>query len=224
MKFWLQKLWRTVIIYIDDDGDGDIDEEDSECEVEAEEESTRSADGPLTCHGIDPFSCYAPIADAGPDKEVNEGESVKLEGHGSDKDTTEDDLVYSWGVEDDNEDCQDVGDLTDGKDTPKPTFTGLDVPKDCSITYELVVEDGYHSGHDVVVVTVRDSSGQSPLANAGPDKLVYEGHSFMLEGSATDADDDIKSYTWGIEDDDEDCPNAGGPNRGRRYPYTNFHV
>ena len=140
-----------------------MDQEDSDCEVEAGKISTSAAEGTIICDSedVDSFPCHTPVANAGPDKVVNEGESVKLEGHGSDKDTPEDGLVYSWGIEDDDEDCPVAGELAMGK-IHLHQICRDQVPKDCSITYELVVDDHYNSGHDLVVVTIRDIQVSPP--------------------------------------------------------------
>lgn len=46
-----------------------------------------------------------------------------------------------------------------------------------------------------------------PIANAGPDQVVNEGDRVTLTGtSSSDSDGKIVSYTWGIEDSDDESP------------------
>jgi hypothetical protein len=195
---------------VDDDADSDIDQEDSDCEVESGKISTSAAEGTVICNSeadADSFPCYTPVADAGPDKVVNEGESVKLEGHGSDKDTPEDELVYSWGIEDDDEDCPVAGELTDGKDTLTPVFASYDVPKDCSIAFELAVEDTRGNiGNDLVLVTVRNvETSPTPSISVRTDKPVYRvGENVNILGEVTGVENPEGDIHLQITDPDEE--------------------
>jgi hypothetical protein len=48
---------------------------------------------------------------------------------------------------------------------------------------------------------------QPPMANSGPDQRVNEGDLVTLNGSGSfDRDGEIVSYTWGIEDSDDEAP------------------
>jgi PKD domain len=48
---------------------------------------------------------------------------------------------------------------------------------------------------------------QPPIANSGPDQRVSEGDLVTLNGSGSfDQDGEIVSYTWGIEDSDDEAP------------------
>jgi hypothetical protein len=48
---------------------------------------------------------------------------------------------------------------------------------------------------------------QPPMANSGPDQRVSEGDLVTLNGSGSfDRDGGIVSYTWGIEDSDDEAP------------------
>jgi hypothetical protein len=51
-------------------------------------------------------------------------------------------------------------------------------------------------GSDSDSVTVNVSSNNPPVADAGPDKTVYEKESIVLEGSGFDPDGDSISYSW----------------------------
>lgn len=79
--------------------------------------------------------------------------------------------------------------------------------------FELTATDnGGAKGKDTVVVTVTPSN-QSPVANAGPDKmLVLPANSVTLNGSGTDADGTIVSYAWS---------KTGGPSQ---YTISNSNI
>jgi len=48
---------------------------------------------------------------------------------------------------------------------------------------------------------------QPPIANSGPNQRVNEGDLVTLNGSGSfDQDGEIVSYTWGIEDSDDEAP------------------
>jgi chitinase len=48
---------------------------------------------------------------------------------------------------------------------------------------------------------------QPPMAKSGPDQRVSEGDLVTLNGSGSfDQDGEIVSYTWGIEDSDDEAP------------------
>ncbi|HJR46537.1 MAG TPA: PKD domain-containing protein [Nitrososphaeraceae archaeon] len=53
----------------------------------------------------------------------------------------------------------------------------------------------------------QQQGNQPPIANSGPDQRVSEGDLVTLNGSGSfDQDGEIVSYTWGIEDSDEEAP------------------
>ena len=55
-------------------------------------------------------------------------------------------------------------------------------------------------------VTIKINSGDPPIADAGPDRVVRVGGSITLDGSQSfDPEEAALQYTWGVEDDDEDC-------------------
>src|SRR5829696_6546057 len=54
---------------------------------------------------------------------------------------------------------------------------------------------------------VSAQGNQPPMANSGPDQRVSEGDLVTLNGSGSfDQDGEIVSYTWGIEDSDDQAP------------------
>ncbi|MBZ9572980.1 DUF11 domain-containing protein [Patescibacteria group bacterium] len=71
-----------------------------------------------------------PVADAGPDKEVSEGQSITLDGSGSDPDG--DPITYSWSC---------TGGYLSNRYTARPTFDAPSVSYDRTYTCTLTVTD-----------------------------------------------------------------------------------
>jgi predicted RNA-binding protein with TRAM domain len=132
-----------------------------------------------------------PVADAGPDQVVNEGDVVTLDGSNS---TDPDDGIASYLWE------QKGGTPVTLSSTSavQPTFTASDVgPSGESLTFQLTVTDysGLQSS-DTCIVTI-SWVNLPPTADAGPDQVVNEGDVVTLDGSnSTDPDDGIASYSW----------------------------
>jgi large repetitive protein len=82
-----------------------------------------------------------PVANAGPDQVVNEGDRVTLSGTGS-HDSDGEIVSYSWGIEDSDDESPAI--ILDGQNTPIVTFTtpkvGSDVDSN-SYLFELTVTD-----------------------------------------------------------------------------------
>jgi hypothetical protein len=132
-----------------------------------------------------------PMADAGPDRTVNQGELVTLDGSGS-YDPDGQIVSYLWR--------QIRGTVMELSDTEvaRPTFTAtLSAMKSESLTFELMVTDDLGLQHtDSVTVNVIHTN-HPPMANAGPDQTVNEGDIVILDGSgSSDPDDGIASYLW----------------------------
>ena len=145
----------------------------------------------LTIRDLDaPIANNPPTANAGPDLSVNEGDSIALQGSGSDDDN--DALTYSWS--------QDSRLSFDNSSSATPTVTASPVTGDAQITLTLTVDDGTTSGEDTMVLTIRDLdapiANNPPTANAGPDLSVNEGDSIALQGSGSDDDNDALTYSW----------------------------
>lgn len=129
-----------------------------------------------------------PIANAGVDQTVNEGDLVTLDGSAS-SDADGQSLTYVWTAPD--------GITLSSATTSKPTFTAPQVAQDTPYTFSLVVNDGTANALvDQVVITVKQVN-KYPTANAGVDQTVNEGATVTLDGSASsDPDGDALTYTW----------------------------
>ena len=84
---------------------------------------------------------YSPVANAGPDQVVNEGDLVTLNGSGS-FDPDGEIVNYSWGIEDSDDDAPTIS--LDQRDAAVATFTAPNVVGDVnanSYLFELTVTD-----------------------------------------------------------------------------------
>lgn len=131
---------------------------------------------------------YRPIANAGLNKSVPEGETVQLDGSQS-YDNDGNPLTFSWKAP--------VGIHLNDSTLIKPTFTAPDVKVNTNYILTLVVNDGTsNSDPSNITVTVLQVN-KRPVANAGPDKSYTEGASVSLDGSlSSDPDLDVISYKW----------------------------
>ncbi len=134
----------------------------------------------------------APVADAGPNQTVDEGDAATLNGTGS-SDPDGNTLTYAWTQ------TSGTSVTLTGASTSSPTFTPPQVTYDRSLVFTLTVSDGEFSSTDTVTVRVRNTRppNRRPVANAGADQTVDEGATVMLDASgSSDADGDRLSYTW----------------------------
>jgi ACT domain-containing protein len=129
-----------------------------------------------------------PVANAGADRSVDEGEVVTLDGSAS-TDADGNALTYKWTAP--------AGITLNSATVAKPVFTAPEVAVNTNYTFTLVVNDGTaDSPADQVVITVRQLN-VAPVANAGADQTVDAGVVVTLNGSAsTDADGNTLTYQW----------------------------
>ena len=132
-----------------------------------------------------------PTADAGPDVNVNEGETVTLD---AGKSVDEDDGIgsYQW--------VQIEGTPVSLSDSTSalPEFTAPDVgPAGVALKFQLTVADnGGLQAQDTCIVNVCWQN-QPPVSDAGVDQTVDGGAVVTLNGTgSTDPDDGISSYRW----------------------------
>jgi PGF-pre-PGF domain-containing protein/PGF-CTERM protein len=131
-----------------------------------------------------------PVADAGPDQEVNETTEVQL--NASDSTDPDGDVVtYSW--------TQIAGPSVTLSNNliETPTFTAPEVDTDTTLVFEVTANDGNGGADtDVVNVTVAPTNN-APVADAGPDQMVNAMDTVQLDGSgSTDPNSDNLSYAW----------------------------
>jgi large repetitive protein len=132
----------------------------------------------------------APIADAGGDGDVAEGDAYSLDGSGS-SDEDGDDLGFVWS--------QISGPATtlDDPESDRPSFVAPQVSDQTPLVFQLRVSDGFAlSAPDTVTVTINDVN-QPPVSNAGPDQAVRVRTQIALDATAsTDPDGDELQYEW----------------------------
>jgi hypothetical protein len=131
---------------------------------------------------------YRPVAKAGINKSVPEGEVVQLDGSESyDEDGSP--ITYLWTAP--------AGIILDNNTLKKPTFTAPEVNANTNYTFTLVVNDGTSNSDPSNVIISVLQVNKRPKANAGPDKNYNEGTSVSLDGSqSSDPDLDVISYKW----------------------------
>ena len=134
-----------------------------------------------------------PRVDAGPDREVTEGDSITLSGATA-SDVDRDALTYIWTQDPPNTvTINDINSL-------KPRITASAVSADTTVTLTLSVNDTEDVTEDTMTLTVKNFVNTPPRVNAGPDVEVYENRSVTLSGSATDDTNkpDTLEYTWDL--------------------------
>lgn len=68
-----------------------------------------------------------------------------------------------------------------------------------------------------------ETDSKPPIADAGPDKVIYEGGETTLDGtSSMDEDGTIKHYSWILEDTDDDCDPVTGSLQDTHEAKTKF--
>jgi PKD repeat protein len=126
-----------------------------------------------------------PVADAGPDQTVEQGQTVDFDGSASSDNVVV--AAWKWSFE--------YGGATRTLDGPDPEFI-FEVVGQYTVT--LTVEDAMgNPANDVLLVTVVDSVG--PTADAGADIVADQHESVTLDGTASHDNVGIMSWTWEFE-------------------------
>ncbi len=134
---------------------------------------------------------YPPLADAGPDIGVNQGDTVTLDGSGS-HDPDDEIISYLW------QQTHGTPVTLSNYSAAMPVFAAPDAGlSDESLTFELTVTDRRGiTDTDSVTVTVVFVN-RPPVADAGSDQWTKKGEIVTLDGSGSyDSDDGIVSYQW----------------------------
>ncbi|MEA1953006.1 MAG: PKD domain-containing protein [Campylobacterota bacterium] len=125
-----------------------------------------------------------PIADAGSNQRVIEGDIVTLDGNGStDSDGNITDYTWTWGED-------------------NTTWTGVSQTIEGLIAgeYEFnltVTDNGGLTATDTVIIKVNARVNEAPVADAGSDQTINLGSDVTLDGNgSTDSDGNITNYSW----------------------------
>lgn len=138
-------------------------------------------------HRVEQVS-YRPVANAGQDFSIQEGNSGHLDGTGS-YDNDGDPLNYIWRASN--------GFILNDSTSPSPDFTAPFVSENTTFTITLVVDDGTNESIPSQVEVTVLQLNHAPVANAGEDLSFVEGSSVSLDGSDSyDPDNDAISYHW----------------------------
>ncbi len=129
----------------------------------------------------------APVANAGDNMVVDEGDAVQLSGTGRDPEGQE--LSYTW--------AQTGGPSVHLSDSSSanPTFTAPEGLSNTDVTFELRVSDGTNMSVDTVTITI-NADNDAPAADAGFDQVAEEGDTVQLSGSGNDPEGQELTYTW----------------------------
>jgi hypothetical protein len=139
----------------------------------------------------------APVADAGPDAQVNPGDGATLDGSGSSDPNGLVPLVYAWTLV---SYPQGSSAQVDGLDTVHPTLN-TDLAGD--YTLELTVQNTellWDETPDRVVITAVAPAVDEPVSDAGPDQEVAPLDTIELDGTASydPAGLDLTAFKWTI--------------------------
>jgi len=124
-----------------------------------------------------------PVAGAGPDQTVDQGDSVRLDGaSSSDPDSAPTPLSFAWTQ------IEGPAVSLSGIATATPAFSAATAG--ATYVFRLTASDGSATATDDVIVSVRSASGNvPPIADAGDDLSVNQGDRVVLDGSASSDSD-----------------------------------
>ena len=133
-----------------------------------------------------------PVANAGNNQSVNEGDTVDLDGSAS-TDPDGDTLVYTWVL----------ASKPDGSNTNLTSIntaaTTFEADKAGSYVAVLTVSDGELSDTDSLTINASELPNNPPIASAGDSQIVFKGNTVQLDGSdSSDPDGDTLSYNWSL--------------------------
>ncbi|MBL9119504.1 MAG: hypothetical protein JNL80_06305 [Phycisphaerae bacterium] len=131
---------------------------------------------------------FAPVADAGADQVVDEGDVVTLNASAS-ADPKGGVLTYSWTQ------VSGPSVTLDDATSAAPSFTAPEGLANTSIVFQCSVSDGTNTSVDTVTVDV-NRDDDAPSVDAGPDQTVDEGDTVTLGATATDPESQGLTYTW----------------------------
>ena len=130
----------------------------------------------------------SPVANAGPDQTARVGDTVTLDGSGS-NDVDGDPLSFNWSFT--SKPATSQATLSD----PAAVMPTFDVDERDDYTLQLIVNDGQEdNAADTVTIHTENSP---PEADAGPDQTVFVGDTVTLDASASsDVDGDPLAFFW----------------------------
>lgn len=140
-----------------------------------------------------PLQNRTPVAHAGPDRYVDVGALVELDGTSS-TDADGDSLAFFWVIE--------QAPAGSSAALDNATAAASSFVADAAGTYvvSLTVSDGSASSeYDLITITASETvdPNTAPTADAGPDQSAPTGAQVQLDGSAsTDAEGDVLAYRW----------------------------
>jgi PKD repeat protein len=130
-----------------------------------------------------------PRANAGPDRTVNAGETVWLNGTGQDDGYI---VKYEWDFNGDG--TYDWNSVQDGNASHVYIAAGV-----YNATFRVWTNTNQNTT-DVAKITVK-APNKAPLADAGPDRTGEAGDTLTFNGTGIDPDGDIASYQWDFDGD-----------------------
>ncbi|MCJ7488940.1 MAG: PKD domain-containing protein, partial [Thermoplasmata archaeon] len=133
-----------------------------------------------------------PVAVAGDDQEVDEGDEVTFDSEGS-----EDNVAiaeYTWTFDYDGE--------TQELDGATSTFT-FDIAGVYVVTLTVTDFAGNYGTDTVTITVIAAPVNEPPVANAGDDQEVTVGDEVTFIGTGTDTDGTVVDYTWNFTYDGE---------------------
>ncbi len=129
----------------------------------------------------------APSANAGSDQSVDEGDTVTLQGSGTDPEGVP--LTYTW--------VQTSGPavvLSDAN-AAQPAFMAPHGLTNVTLGFQLTVSDGVNTSVDTVSILV-NRDNDAPIVDAGPNQVVDENDTVQLSAAITETDGQATQIIW----------------------------